>query len=214
MRISVTRKDLHVQNLTANFFRNFYPVVYQHMVVKRKLPGEFADCLKDNMHLISPFQDVPQTMTEFLIKKLQPIQQYLRSLQTIGHVLDVIDIIELSDECSSELVKMSYCSLCDGVSNVKPCLKYCTSVLSSCLEPFSQIEAQWSSFINKLDNFRNLLAKSLDASAMFSWLQESVSESMSHASHSKVATKVRSSVLDYIGTTYDFVFQNLSLKYR
>ena len=180
-----------MQNSTTKFFRNFYPIVYQYKVAKRRLPGEFADCLKDKVHVILPFEDVPERLTAFLIKKLLPVQQFLRSLQTIGHVLDVVDNVDLSDGCSSALVKMSYCSLCDGFSDVKPCLEYCTSVVSSCLDPYSHIEDEWSSFINKLDNFRNLLAKSLDASVMFARLQKLQSESTSHASHSKVAKKVR-----------------------
>ncbi|CAB4008472.1 glypican-5-like [Paramuricea clavata] len=151
-----------------------------------------------------PFKDVPQTLTAFLIKKLQPVQQVLRSLQTIGHVLDVIDNVQLSNECTSALVKMSYCSLCDGFSDVKPCPEYCTTIVSSCLEPYSQIEHEWSSFINKLENFHKLLAKSLDVSAMFTKLQAFLSDSISHASHSKVATKVSThcrNITDYNGNT-------------
>jgi hypothetical protein len=197
LRTSVTNKNLHVQNSTTTFFRNFYPIVYQYTVVGKKLPGEFSECLKNNVNVILPFKDVPQTLTAFLIKKLQPVQQILRSLQTIGHVLDVMDNVQLSNECTSALVKMSYCSLCDGFSDVKPCPEYCTTVVSACLEPYSQIEHEWSSFINKLENFHKLLAKSLDVSAMFTKLQALLSESISHASHSKVATKVRNHDREY-----------------
>ena len=161
------------------------------MVAKRKLPGEFADCLKDKVHLIVPYEKVPQTLTDFLNKKLFPVQQYLRSLQSIGHILNIIDNVELSDECSSALVKMSYCSLCDSIRDVKPCSNYCNAILSSCLYPYSQIEDQWSLYITKLQKSRNLLSKSLDASKMFARLQELLSESISHASHSNVETKVR-----------------------
>jgi hypothetical protein len=191
LRVSVTNKDLHVQNSTRTFFKNFYPIIYQDIVTKKKLPGEFAECLKDKVLVIKPFKDVPQKMTTFLIKMLLPVQQFLRSLQTIGHVLDAADNVELSDGCKSALVKMSYCSLCDGFSDVKPCPRYCLNVVSSCVVPYTEIEDTWSSFIQDLDNFRELLAKSLDASVMFARLQKLLSESRSHASHSKVAQKVR-----------------------
>ena len=191
LRVSVTNKDLHVQNSTRTFFKNFYPIIYQDIVTKKKLPGEFAECLKDKVLVIKPFKDVPQKMTTFLIKMLLPVQQFLRSLQTIGHVLDAADNVELSDGCKSALVKMSYCSLCDGFSDVKPCPQYCLNVVSSCVVPYTEIEDTWSSFIQDLDNFRELLAKSLDASVMFARLQKLLSESRSHASHSKVAQKVR-----------------------
>ena len=190
VQTSVASKDLHVQNSTIKFFRNFYPVVYRYTVVKKILPGEYSDCLKNKLSVIMPFKDVPQKMTIFLIKKLLPVQQFLRSLQTIGNVLDVLDNVELSAECKFSLVKMSYCSLCDGLSNVKPCPQYCLNVVSSCLDPYTEIEYKWSSFIRHLDNFRDLLAKSLDASSMFSRLQQLLSESISHASHSEVAKRV------------------------
>ena len=184
-------KNLHVQNETARFFRNFYPVVYQHMVSKKKHPEEYSDCLKDNVLVISPFKDIPQELTTVLIKKLLAVQRFLRSLQTIRNILRAIDNIELSHECTSALVRMRYCSLCDGFSGVKPCLNYCVNVVSQCLEPYNRVERKWSSFIEKLDNLRDPLAKSLDASDMFSSFQESLSESISHASHSNVAAKVR-----------------------
>ncbi|XP_028400982.1 glypican-1-like [Dendronephthya gigantea] len=200
LRTSVATKNL--QNSTATFFRNFYPVVYQYMVSKKKHPEEYSDCLKDNMQVISPFKDIPQKLTAVLMKKLLPVQRFLRSLQTIRNILGAIDNIELSEECSSALVKMRYCSLCDGFSNVKPCLNYCVDVVSVCLEPYSRVEGKWSSFIGKLDNLRDPLAKSLDASDMFSSFQESLSESISHASHSNVAAKVSKqcgNITDYTG---------------
>lgn len=190
LRLSVTKKDLHVENSTTTFFSNFYPLVYQYMVVRKKLPQEFAECLKNNVRVIMPFDNAPQRLTDFLNKKLLPIQQFLRGLQNIGRVLDVVDNVDLSNECSSALVKMSYCSLCDGYSDVKPCARYCDNILSSCLEPYNHIEVQWSSFIKKLGKFNRLLANSLDAFHMFKTFQELVSESISHASHSKVSTKV------------------------
>ena len=190
LRSSVTKKDLHVKNSTTAFFGNFYPLVYHYIIAKRKPPQEFAECLKDNVHVIMPFNDVPQRLTDFLNRKLLPIQQFLRGLQNIGRVLDVVDNVDLSNVCRSALVKMSYCSLCDGYSDVKPCAEYCYNTISSCLEPYNHIEVQWSSFITKLVKFNRPLAKSLDAFNMFKRFQELVSESISHASHSKVATKV------------------------
>lgn len=195
---SVTKKDLHVENYTMTFFANFYPLVHEYMVLKSKLPQEFAECLKDNVQVIMPFKDVPQTLTDFLIRKLQPVQQFLRGLQTIGRVLDVVDNVELSDECSAALVKMSQCPLCDGYSDIKPCGSYCTNVLSSCLEPYNHIEGQWSTFITKLEKLRPHLAKSLDAANMFGKFQELVSDSISHASHAKVGTKVSISFFFYV----------------
>lgn len=190
LQMSVTNKELNVENCTTTFFKNLYPFVYQYVANRNKLPGEFAQCLKENIRAISPFENVPPTLTAFLLKKLIPVQVFLRSLQTIGHVVDAIDNVELSEECSFALVKMSYCSLCDGFSDVKPCLQYCTDVISSCLKPYSVIEEHWSSFITKMEKFRNVLAKSLDALNLFTRLQELLAESLSHASHSKVAAKV------------------------
>ena len=143
---AVTNKDLRIENSTKTFFRNFYPIVHQHYVTRTKLPKEFAKCLKDNVLVILPFEDFPLKVKALLIKKLTPVQVFLRSLQTIGHVLAAVDNIELSNECSSALAKMSYCPLCDGFSNAKPCLPYCTKVVSLCMEPYSSIEEQWRTF--------------------------------------------------------------------
>lgn len=211
LQMLATNKELSVENSTATFFKNLYPFVYQHVAVRKKLPGEFAQCLKDNVHVISPFENVPSTLTAFLVKKLTPVQVFLRNLQTIGHVVDAIDNVELSEECSLALVKMSYCSLCDGFSDVKPCLQYCTDVISSCLEPYSLIEKHWSSFITRMEKFRNVLAKSLDASNLFTKLQELLAESVSHASHSKVATKVSMWYLLYKLIAGSIIFKDCAI---
>ena len=182
----LTNKDLKIEDSTKKFFQKFYNVLYQNYIssYKKPLPDGFSRCLMDKIHLIKPFGKVSQEITAMLQKDLLPVQVFLRGLRTAEQVLDVAKNPQLSEKCSDALVKMSYCSLCDGFKDLKPCMDYCSEVVSRCLNPYTRIQFYWSLYITAMDELSAVLSKSLDASVLFRELRKKISESMLYADQS------------------------------
>lgn len=192
LRTSLSSREIKAQNITEEFFRNIYPIVYQHTVARKELPEDFAVCLKDYYDVIDPFKNVPFKLRLLIMNKFGLVQQFLHNYKIIGHVVDVLDRIQLSENCITGLILMRHCPLCSRLHDVETCGKYCREVMVSCLKPYNELENVWSDFINKFKIRQRYLAKSLDASALFSKLQEILSEAVSHASHVNVKHRVRS----------------------
>lgn len=142
----LTKKDLKIENSTSKFFKSFFVVTYKNYIrySSGSFPSRFSKCLKDKIDLIKPFGKIPQEIIIMFQKDLLPVQVFLHALQTVDHILEVSKNVKHSELCSDTLVKMNYCSLCDGLKDVKPCFNYCSDVLRQCLDPYTQISRYWN----------------------------------------------------------------------
>lgn len=53
-------------------------------------------------------------------------------------------------QCTHALLRMTYCSHCQGLVSVKPCYNYCSNIMRGCLANQGDLDFEWNNFIGEL----------------------------------------------------------------
>ncbi|XP_006739133.1 glypican-4 [Leptonychotes weddellii] len=59
-------------------------------------------------------------------------------------------IVSPTAQCAEALLKMLYCSHCQGLVSVKPCYNYCSNIMRGCLANQGDLEFEWNNFIDAM----------------------------------------------------------------
>ena len=104
-------------------------------------------------------------------------------------VLEAGDSAELADECSSAVLRATYCSACrprttggaTGVS-VRPCRRLCANVARGCLAAMSDVDQPWNDWIDAVERLgAALLDADLAVGDVLSSVDSRVSEAVLYA---------------------------------
>lgn len=156
----LTDNKVNLREVVKNFFKESYPIVYQHSLSQNRAPlaTSYLKCLKDKYDLILPFGNHPGKVTAQLSQALEPVQVFLGSLKFGAKIIEDSKGFNFTSGCDRALLQMSGCSLCKGYPNLKPCHRFCTDVLKNCLSTDLQLQKPWGEFIDSLNSLANGMA--------------------------------------------------------
>uniref|UniRef100_A0A914XGA7 Glypican-6 n=1 Tax=Plectus sambesii TaxID=2011161 RepID=A0A914XGA7_9BILA len=129
----------------------FYQTLYRRMftIMNPLMPvtDEKWECMKPTMDELHPFGDVPRKMTQQVQRSMVAARVFVEALATARDVVHRVMELNLSSACSTGLMRMSYCSACGGVPDVRPCNNLCLNVMKGCLARQTELDADWNAFI-------------------------------------------------------------------
>lgn len=140
--------DFDFDSLVKKFFQALFPLAYHHSIADSSasttspMPvgdfhGDYKNCLRHTFDDLQPFGHIPKTLAASLQQSLNAATLFVNALEQGAQVLaatEKIDSEYLSPKCKLHLLKMDYCSKCNGQratgsGHVKSCFGYCTNVL-------------------------------------------------------------------------------------
>uniref|UniRef100_A0A8V0Z2B7 Glypican-3 n=1 Tax=Gallus gallus TaxID=9031 RepID=A0A8V0Z2B7_CHICK len=145
--------DISVNDMINEFFDSLFPLVYSHLIN----PGfpdpsvEMTECLRAARRDLKAFGNYPKMMMTQVSKSLQATRVFLQALNLGIEVINTTDHLKLSKECGRALLKMWYCSHCQGLLLAKPCAGYCGAVTYGCLAGVGEIDRHWRDYISSLE---------------------------------------------------------------
>ncbi|XP_025071263.1 glypican-3 isoform X2 [Alligator sinensis] len=145
--------DINVNDMINEFFDSLFPLVYSHLIN----PGfpdpsmEMTECLRVARRDLRIFGNYPKTMMTQVSKSLQATRVFLQALNLGIEVINTTDHLKFSKDCGRALLKMWYCSHCQGLLLAKPCAGYCSVVMQGCLASVVEIDNYWREYIRSLD---------------------------------------------------------------
>lgn len=145
--------DISVNDMINEFFDSLFPLVYSHLIN----PGfpdpsvEMTECLRAARRDLKAFGNYPKMMMTQVSKSLQATRVFLQALNLGIEVINTTDHLKLSKECGRALLKMWYCSHCQGLLLAKPCAGYCGVVTYGCLAGVGEIDRHWRDYISSLE---------------------------------------------------------------
>lgn len=126
------------------FFVNLFPIAYHKAVnLNYQTDGDFhddyANCLKHTYKDLEPFGSVSKDLSIKLKLNLKAASDFTNGLLESSDVLsdmNKIDVNALSETCQNQLVKMTDCPSCKGLSrtNVRTCHSYCLNIMRYVIE--------------------------------------------------------------------------------
>ncbi|XP_030354085.1 glypican-3 [Strigops habroptila] len=145
--------DISVNDMINEFFDSLFPLVYSHLLN----PGfpepsvEMAECLRAARRDLKVFGNYPKMMMTQVSKSLQATRVFLQALNLGIEVINTTDHLKFSKDCGRALLKMWYCSHCQGLLLAKPCATYCAVVMQGCLAGVIEIDNHWREYIRALE---------------------------------------------------------------
>ncbi|XP_063279360.1 glypican-3 [Prinia subflava] len=145
--------DISVNDMINEFFDSLFPLVYSHLIN----PGspdpsvEMTECLRAARRDLKVFGSYPKTMMTQVSKSLQATRVFLQALNLGIEVINTTDHLKFSKDCGRALLKMWYCSHCQGLLLAKPCAGYCGTVMQGCLAGILEIHNLWKEYIGSLE---------------------------------------------------------------
>lgn len=145
--------DIRVNDMINEFFDSLFPLVYSHLIN----PGfpdpsvEMTECLRAARRDLKVFGNYPKMMMTQVSKSLQATRVFLQALNLGIEVINTTDHLKFSKDCGRALLKMWYCSHCQGLLLAKPCAGYCGLVMQGCLAGVVEIDKHWREYIGSLE---------------------------------------------------------------
>ncbi|XP_068812962.1 glypican-3 isoform X2 [Struthio camelus] len=145
--------DISVNDMINEFFDSLFPLVYSHLIN----PGfpspsvEMTECLRAARRDLKVFGNYPKMMMTQVSKSLQATRAFLQALNLGIEVINTTDHLKFSKDCGRALLKMWYCSHCQGLLLAKPCASYCGAVMHGCLAGVVEIDNYWREYIRSLE---------------------------------------------------------------
>ncbi|XP_054025503.1 glypican-3 [Dryobates pubescens] len=145
--------DISVNAMINEFFDGLFPLVYTHLIN----PGfphpsaDAAECLRAARRDLKVFGNYPKVMMTQVAKSLQATRAFLQALNLGIEVINTTDHLKFSKDCGRALLKMWFCSHCQGLLLAKPCAAYCSLVVQGCLAGVGEIDKHWREYIGSLE---------------------------------------------------------------
>ncbi|NWW46375.1 GPC3 protein, partial [Pedionomus torquatus] len=145
--------DISVNDMINEFFDSLFPLVYSRLINPGfpDLSGEMTECLRTARRDLKVFGNYPKLMMTQVSKSLQATRVFLQALNLGIEVINTTDHLKFSKDCGRALLKMWYCSHCQGLLLAKPCAAYCSVVMQGCLAGVVEINKHWQEYIGSLE---------------------------------------------------------------
>ncbi|KAL5290035.1 GPC5 family protein [Megaselia abdita] len=155
---------LNIEDAVDMFFVNLFPIAYHKAVnYNYQTDGDFhvdyANCLKHIYKDLEPFGSVSNDLSTKLKLNLKAASYFTNSLLESAAVLsdiNKIDVNTLSETCQNQLVKMTDCPMCNGLSrtSVRTCHSYCLNIMRGCLAQlgFAELDGSWAKVADAIEN--------------------------------------------------------------
>ncbi|XP_063288112.1 glypican-3 [Pelobates fuscus] len=148
----VLGSDINVNDMVNEFFDSLFPVLYTHYLN----PGvqesvENLECLRLARRDIGAFGHYPKTIMTQVSKSLQASRVFLQALNLGIEVINTTDYLKFNKDCGRSLLKLWYCSHCQGLLATRPCAGYCGNVMKGCLASVVEIDTHWNLYIVSIE---------------------------------------------------------------
>ncbi|KAM8952902.1 glypican-3 [Pelodytes ibericus] len=144
----VLGSDINVNDMVNEFFDSLFPVLYTNYLNPNAQESvENLECLRLARRDTNAFGHYPKTIMTQVSKSLQASRLFLQALNLGIEVINTTDYLKFNKDCSRTLLKMWYCSHCQGLLVAQPCAGYCGNVMRSCLSSVAEIDTHWNEYI-------------------------------------------------------------------
>nr|XP_006637811.2 PREDICTED: glypican-5-like isoform X1 [Lepisosteus oculatus] len=153
-----------VESAVQRFYDNLFPLVYNRLINPgiTELSPQRSECLRMTRQDVNPFGPHPHALAQDLARSLRAGHAFSRALSMGAEVMNKTENMTLTRECGRALVRMQYCSHCQGLTLIKPCAGYCLNVMRGCLASLSELDQPWRSYIATLEDLTNAMAGAHD----------------------------------------------------
>ncbi|KAM4605795.1 glypican-1b [Polymixia lowei] len=111
---------------------------------KQYLIGEdYLECVSKQTETLRPFGDTPRDLKLKVTRTFVAARSFIQGLVVSGEVVRKVSQVQLSQECTRAMMRMTYCPHCRGMASARPCANYCSNVMKGCLANQADLNTEW-----------------------------------------------------------------------
>ena len=133
-----------------------------------------------------PFGEIDDSVERDLTQSAQVARVLIDSLRVAGSVMQTLESVDFSHQCSRALTRLRYCAACEGVVDPavpRPCRQFCANVARGCLVHLVAGETgrRWEQFIDATNQLAMFGVKGpSDLESVMAGLPKLLSDKVTH----------------------------------
>nr|XP_046264072.1 glypican-1-like [Scatophagus argus] len=104
---------------------------------------DYLECVSKQIETLRPFGDTPRQIKVTVTRKFVAARSFVQGLVVSGDVVRKVSQVQLSQECTRAMMRMTYCPHCRGMASARPCANYCSNVMKGCLANQADLNTEW-----------------------------------------------------------------------
>ena len=151
----INGQEIDIKSSVEQFFDALFSSVYFYTIHNPGLSTisrSYEDCLMSSRQDLSPspFGEKTKQLSQGLLKSFSSVRSLLLAFELSIDVINTTDHLKFGDQCSKALMRLTFCSKCDGHTQIKSCHSLCRNVINGCLAQAIDIESHWNLFVESV----------------------------------------------------------------
>ncbi|XP_029471344.1 glypican-1 [Rhinatrema bivittatum] len=142
--------SVNLEEALHDFWLRLLERIFKLLNPQYHITDDYLDCMVKHVEQLKPFGEVPRDLKLKATKAFIAVRSFVQGLSVGADVAKKVPQVSLSHECTRANMKLMYCSLCRGMSNIKPCTNYCHNVLKGCLANQADLDTEWKNLIDSM----------------------------------------------------------------
>ncbi|KAG9494411.1 hypothetical protein GDO78_001979 [Eleutherodactylus coqui] len=141
---------VNLEEALTEFWSHLLERVFKTQNSLVTLSYEYLDCLAKQYDQLKPFGDIPREIKLKATRAFIAARSFVQGLSAAADIVRKVTQVPMSRECTSKVMKLMYCPLCRGHSNIKLCDNYCWNVMRGCLANQADLDPEWRNLVESL----------------------------------------------------------------
>ncbi|XP_055986282.1 glypican-4 [Sorex fumeus] len=142
--------NVNLEEMLNDFWARLLERMFRLVNSQYHFTDEYLECVSKYTEQLKPFGDVPRKLKLQVTRAFVAARTFAQGLAVARDVVGKVSVVTPTNECTQALLKMLYCSHCQGFVTVKPCYNYCSNIMRGCLANQGDLDYEWNNFIDAM----------------------------------------------------------------
>uniref|UniRef100_A0A8C9DHF9 Glypican-4 n=1 Tax=Prolemur simus TaxID=1328070 RepID=A0A8C9DHF9_PROSS len=142
--------NVNLEEMLNDFWAHLLERMFRLVNSQYSFTDEYLECVSKYTEQLKPFGDVPRKLKLQVTRAFVAARTFVQGLAVARDVVSKVSVVNPTAQCADALLKMIYCSHCQGLVTVKPCYNYCSNIMRGCLAYQGDVDSEWNSFIDAM----------------------------------------------------------------
>lgn len=135
--------NVNLEEVLNEFWARLLERLFYQANMQYSIGEDYLDCVSKQIETLRPFGDTPRSMKMSVTRTFVAARSFVQGLVVSGEVVRKVSQVQLSQECTRAIMRMTYCPHCRGMASARPCANYCSNVMKGCLANQADLNTEW-----------------------------------------------------------------------
>ncbi|ESO07589.1 hypothetical protein HELRODRAFT_76288, partial [Helobdella robusta] len=147
LRLYLRGDNINLVKVFDKFFMELVKKLFTLTNASYKFDDKYLECAGKQITSVQNFSQNTYSIFNLIKRSIVTTRVFIQALNVGKEVLALLSQLEVPATCAETFTRMSTCSYCAGLLNVRPCHQYCLNVMATCYAPYYAMHDNWVTFI-------------------------------------------------------------------